>query len=473
MAEAAMESSQTLQPEEKIKLDDVINKIVKQTLRPQQKIKLNDFFDKIVFYDGIDFTNMEIRDIQTAVYRMLDRVLPRVNERGIFNIARIQPAGSMADKTSLRKYDRRNNHYIEFDFLAVMKDSIEYYSRIEEQNDVQKQHSCNACFPFVKTNALVDLKRLDKLYKSEDGYNAQTLEEIRVLSELFLREINYGLASSCDCFTVDFHKDKPPKISFMLGFKPVSSEYKHGCDKCSIVMPTGTISVNTLQRIGPGAYSTSPTVCSMILLWTSKSADSDCLQKPHQLTRFPIYVDFLPALESLKPKLSGGGYEHNFFVVPKRCNLKPLYDDGYMHGWRKSWCMAEINTFIQDASAKHTKCFQIIKFLISSFGNNISSYHVKTVALHHIIRCTDTGDDFVDCVMEMLEELLVAYEEGTLKQFYEPNVDILSTFTRRYFAEESIKLIIENLRYVSDTDTWHTLSQRMAANKIGPLEYGD
>ena len=127
MAEAAMESSQTLQPKEKIKLDDVINKIVKQTLRPQQKIKLNDFFDKIVFYDGIDFTNMEIRDIQTAVYRMLDRVLPKVNERGNFNIARIQPAGSMADKTSLRKYDRRNNHYIEFDFLAVMKDSILSY----------------------------------------------------------------------------------------------------------------------------------------------------------------------------------------------------------------------------------------------------------------------------------------------------------------------------------------------------------
>ena len=90
-------------------------------------------------------------------------------------------------------------------------------------------------------------------------------------------------------------------------------------------MPTGTISVNALQRIGPGAYNTSPTVCSMILLWTSKSADSDCLQKPHQLTRLPIYVDFLPALESLKPKLSGDGYEHNFFVVPKRCNLKPLY----------------------------------------------------------------------------------------------------------------------------------------------------
>ena len=75
--------------------------------------------------------------------------------------------------------------------------------------------------------------------------------------------------------------------------------------------------------------------------------------------------------------------------------------------------------------------------------------------------------------MEMLEELLVAYGEGTFKQFYEPNVDILSTFTRRYFAEESIKLIIENLRYVSDTDSWHTLSQRMAANKFGPMYYGD
>ena len=67
-------------------------------------------------------------------------------------------------------------------------------------------------------------------------------------------------------------------------------------------MPTGTLYVNTeidiYQRIN------GPNNCSLIFQWISKtktlSAPDDLLlQKPQPISSLPIYVDFLPALESM------------------------------------------------------------------------------------------------------------------------------------------------------------------------------
>ena len=121
----------------------------------------------------------------------------------------------------------------------------------------------------------------------------------------------------------------------------------------------------------------------MILLWTSKakslSAPDECLpQEPQQITRLPIYVVFLPALGSLKPKASGDGSEHVYFIVSKRCN----YSYKCENDWRKSCCMAEIKEFAKDTSAKHTTCYQILKYTIV-LTSVINNYHIKTIALHH------------------------------------------------------------------------------------------
>ena len=65
----------------------------------------------------VDLTNKEIQDIQAAVYTMLERIKARVDNRGIFQIARIVPGGSLAEKTILWKYSSRfslpYNEYLE------------------------------------------------------------------------------------------------------------------------------------------------------------------------------------------------------------------------------------------------------------------------------------------------------------------------------------------------------------------------
>ena len=56
-----------------------------------KKSMLNGLFDEIVSKVSVDYDNHELRDIKAAVHTMLDRVVTRVNERGLFSISRIQP----------------------------------------------------------------------------------------------------------------------------------------------------------------------------------------------------------------------------------------------------------------------------------------------------------------------------------------------------------------------------------------------
>ena len=112
--------------------------------------------------------------MQDAVYKMLERVENRINERAVFSIARIERAGSMADKTSIWKFDRMRKPFIEFDFLGILEHSIEYYSRwFQEQR-------CPGCIELVK--APVDLEQVRSLYDISE-YNAETLEYRKGISK--------------------------------------------------------------------------------------------------------------------------------------------------------------------------------------------------------------------------------------------------------------------------------------------------
>ena len=66
-----------------------------------QREKLEEFFQHITSKAPVDFTNCQIKDVQNAVYTMLERIRTRVNSRGIFNINRIVPSGSAAEQTSI------------------------------------------------------------------------------------------------------------------------------------------------------------------------------------------------------------------------------------------------------------------------------------------------------------------------------------------------------------------------------------
>ena len=328
------------------------------TLEPEQRLKLEEHFQHIISNAAIDFTKDEMKDIQAAMKTMLKRIRTRVNRRGIFNIASVVPAGSMCEQTSLWKFNwsEEGAYFIEFDFLAQLKKMTHQCTKQTAKIE------CKGCIKIVKPP--VDLQRVRQCYSDrEDEFNEKSLKKRTGISDLFLNEINYCLTSACNCLTFQCRKIFSGLYSISL--LPSSEHHKHGCGECTVDMPTGTLHVNTEIVIDQG--SDGPKDCSLICQWTSKAKslsapDGWLLQEPQPVSQLPIFVDFLPALESLTPSSSGAEEEHDFFIVPKRCNVCDRFA-GFYYRWRKSWCKAELNAFTTDMSDKHRRCYQIIKYL--------------------------------------------------------------------------------------------------------------
>ena len=435
------------------------------SLTSEQREKLKQFFQHIISNATVDFTNPEIQDIQTAMDTMLERIRTRVNSRGIFKIARVLRGGSMAEKTSLWKF-KKSQHYLEFDFLAALENTVKHC--------LDQTANCGGCIKIVKTP--VDKERLRQYYDGDhilneglreryrrDGiFSEGALESQDVISDLFINEINYCLTSSCDCLTFQWREcHKTVFTCYEISLRPSSVEHKHGCGECTVDMPTGTLHVNTEMVVNLNQ-------CSLIFQWISKAKrllapgpDELLLQEPQLLSSLPIYVDFLPALEFLKPTQSGAGDEHDYFIVPKSCNVCDLSGKN----WRKSWCLAEINAFTTDMSDKHRRCYRVMKLFSESswYYSGLPNYRMKTVVLKHHITCRDTTDDCVDCVIGMLRELLRAYETKELLS-YQSNLNII--YKSRSFdginiiEKKNCERLIHKLCSVSVTDTWKTFLTR-------------
>ena len=262
------------------------------SLTSEKMEKLEKHFQHIISNAQVDFANQEIQDIQKAVYTMLERIRIRVNRRDIFNIARIQPCGSMAEKTSIWKYSRYyvpSNEYLEFDFLARLENAI------EKCDDQTEENNCQCCIRIV--NQHVELEQLRHYYNSGYDFNASSLKRQgkRMISTLFLKEINYCLAYACDCLSIRCDKHESGILNFSLKIRPSAVKRKHGCDECTVDMSTGTLHINTAITIDQG--SPGPTNCSLIFLWTSKSnrlstQDKQLLQKPQPISSLPILLIF-------------------------------------------------------------------------------------------------------------------------------------------------------------------------------------
>ena len=437
---------------------------------------------------------------------MLERIRTRVNRRGIFNIASVVPSGSMCERTSLWKFDVLDHvldddddddddeqYYIEFDFLAPLNNLIHQCTKqtaeiectvLAQLNNLIHQCTkqtaeieCKGCIKIVKPPA--NLKRVRQCYSDrEDEFNAHFLKYKTRISDLFLNEINYCLTSTCNCLS--FQCRGRNYEGYEISLRPSSEDHKHGCGECTVDMPTGTLLVNTTIVIKQSSLG--PNKCQLVFQWTSKAKslsapDKLLLQQPQPVSTIPICVDFLPALESLTPSSSDARQEHDFFIVPKRCNVcRSAYDFDYR--WRKSWCKAELNAFTTDMSDKHRHCYQIIKYFseIQGPGRELSSYHIKTIVLRHHTECTDTTDDCVQCILKIYQDLHQAYKTKNLLS-YQSNLNILDkSYSYSYEMEDSYSYEMEDsysyemeecekyinkLCSVSVTDTWKTFSRKI------------
>ena len=225
-------------------------------------------------------------------------------------------------------------------------------------------------------------------------------------------------------------------------------------------MSTGTLHVNTEIDIYQNHLGgTHLNNCSLIFQWTSKTKslsapDKEFLQKPRPISSLPIYVDFLPAPESLKPASPGAGDEHDYFIVPKRCNV--CLAETFIDRWRQSWCMAEIQAITHAMSDKQRRCYQIMKYLSEARRfNTLPNYYIKTVVLRHHTTCSDVTDDTVDCVMEMFRDVQQAYKTKELLS-YQSNLNILNKLN-----SDECEPYINTLCSVSVTDSWETFIRKM------------
>ena len=400
--------------------------IINNPLNEEQKKKLESFFQHIILNAPLDYTSQEIEDIQYAIHEMLERIMTRVNNRGVLNITRIVPTGSMSEKTATWKYDKDEKEpYLEFDNLAVLKASVRQYE------DYSAYSRCPGCInisnPPVELTPLAQ-HELDLMRKRWKNSKTDCINK-DMINDIFLYEINNCLTSSCDCLTV--HTEE-----MSYSFHQSSLNTKYGCDKCAVDMPTGILSVNTDKAVVFGEWpGYGPNKCSLILKWTSKTnsllAPDKLLQQKQPIISMPIYIDFLPAMESLKPTSPGTGYTHDNFIVPKNCNVCEYDDDDDDYRWRKSWCMAEIQAFKTGMSDKHRQCYQITKYLAKdSLGTHVNKYFIKNVVLQHSTTCSDTSDNYVDCVIKVYQDILNAFKRRKFLS-YHSNINILSRTDHR------------------------------------------
>ena len=200
----------------------------------------------------------------------------------------------------------------------------------------------------------------------------------------------------------------------------------------------------------------------MILQWTSSvnslsAPNRLLLHKSLQISSLPIFVDFLPALESLKPTTSGAVDKHDFFIVPKGCNVcRP--DDGNTR-WRLSSCRVELDVFDNEMSDKHRRCYQIMKFLSKGTSSVFTNYHLKTVVLNHHTTCSDTTDECVECVFTVFRDILRAYTTFELMS-YRTNLNLLEGRIR-ISTKDGCEKLLAKLSSVTETESWESFVKKL------------
>ena len=422
-----------------------------------KRTKLDTIFEEVLTKESIDYNDKEIRDIQSAVNTMLNRIVTRVNKRGLFKITRIQPCGSMAEQTSSWKYDKETNaRYTEFDFLAILEAEFEYNSE------------CEGCVE-VKMQTERFEAEWDAAIRTEHMFLHERVLKREKINGLFFREINSCLVCSCHCFSMEL--DVGCGGVDVLSFKASSvdqganSIYPSGCLKCVVEMPSGILRINDKIPIIQGSGTPIDSIkCSLLFCWTSKiktlSTHKQLADTDKTMDNLSIQLDFLPAFELSDFSDEKQRNQHHCFILPKTCKVCKPY--GYTESWRGSTCLAEIDYINNIMSEKHRNCFKILKNILSAVDRAgfTSGYCVKSIVLQHSQKCTNSPKGHSACVLQMLVELKEAYENRTLISL-QSGVDILRN-TKALHVKVQIDILQEMIRRlgsVSDDDSYLTLSE--------------
>lgn len=326
------------------------------------------------------------------------------------------------------------------DYLLVLENAAEKHINLEEMDPSNEKFKCPGCIEIVKDP--FDLDRLTKYHNVPEGRRP----ELTARSLIFGREVRFCI-TSCKCFSSN------KAVKGNDSFDPTSSKLQNDVCRCIVDMPTGILRVCTEEeRMEHNA--------PLMFLWKSKTRSffvpDSFLKEEHWTETLPIHVDILPAFEILKHDRRGNQKEHDLFLVDKECNRKSL-DVGHVyhginHRWRKSSCVAERDSFLNEVTKKHKKCYQIVKYLLEMPPRSVNNYHIKTVVLHHNRKCSDLSLECFECVLKIMHDLQHAYEVRSLKAFHlDMNMDIaqkLDIWQIQYF--------LELFKRINDFDCWAT-----------------
>lgn len=231
--------------------DNDSDSLVAHGLTVDEKTKLNGFFEHIAEKVAINHNNnVEIKDIQAAVFKMLERFVDSFHERDVFSFSRIQQSGSMSEKTSIWKF-RRERPYIEMDYLLVLENAAKKHINLEEMDPSNEKFKCPGCIEIVKDP--FDLDRLTKYHNVPEGRRP----ELTARSLIFGREVRFCI-TSCKCFSSN------KAVKGNDSFDPTSSKLQNDVCRCIVDMPTGILRVCTEEeRMEHNA--------PLMFLWKSKT----------------------------------------------------------------------------------------------------------------------------------------------------------------------------------------------------------
>ena len=342
----------------------------------------SDIIDKA----AVDHGNREIKDITSALEILLkrlfsDEITVDYEELGFrrtlkFRCSSILPCGSMAEKTSLWKYTRRQGgerKYIEYDNLVLLDD-------VESGNKIRPgDEDCQGC----STLYIVD-------YDS--------------FLDAFLDTMFSRIHTKCSCH------DEPNDTC-----SDNDSRDSRPCDYCRVDRRTGYLHIAKVADFNRRNVKYSED-CSLVVYWTSHTGslmapNIDTLQLTERIDRLVIRVDILPAFV-IPGNRDDDESGLRRFVIPKdcpRCRYR---------GFMVSYCRYEWKA-IHNASSMHKQAYSMLKFLYGQFSywtetDYLKSYHAKIAFITHCETCTDDRMDCTRCVTDILQSLVEAYTSESL-----------------------------------------------------------
>ena len=380
---------------------------------------LKTIFKEIISNTAVDYGVPEMKDISSAVEELAQRYVQQFNKTSFLHIDRIQPCGSMVEKTSLWKscsvFQGPREHdinYLEFDYLAVL----------EKPWNCMFKKGCSNCLR-ITTNYGQVMDSSDDDYPSDDVISPAVDNPFHNFSfdASFHSELHSTIASLCNCYKVKKGNEDDSDYRRTHKYTETYGMHRKRCHKCTVYRNTGCLCIGSTEEARYLSKDTGE--FSFLLMWKSSAnslfaSHSKTLRRSEPIQLLHIFVDFLPAFEVKRRNGSKRNLNANF-VVPKNCNLCERYKT-----WRGSNCLSEVNAVRFQLSDHHKRCYVVMKCIIAQVKSSQEffhfipkGYHVKCAILNHNKQCSLNDGDYSKCILKVLQDLKSAYQDRYLKAF--------------------------------------------------------